>query len=143
MQASSEPYLSTAETSSGPAHSRPLRHGTVWRDSWKRASREGHHQLYPVSAGAYPYAHLLDRPSLGRGPPVQAMIEVLCKEDYPVQKADLVHLSPAYFEHINRYGKYHFAVLMPWSVESRMDCRYWSRPAPCDSWSSPRADPPC
>jgi TnpA family transposase len=41
---------------------------------------------------------------------MQAAIEVLRKEGYPVQEADLVHLSPARFAHINRYGKYHFDV---------------------------------
>ena len=31
-------------------------------------------------------------------------------EGYPVRDEDLVHLSPARYEHINPYGKYRFEV---------------------------------
>lgn len=41
---------------------------------------------------------------------MQAAIEALRKEGYPVQQADLVYLSPARTAHINRYGKYRFDV---------------------------------
>jgi TnpA family transposase len=39
-----------------------------------------------------------------------AAIEQIRREGHPVQDADLVHLSPARYEHINPYGKYRFAV---------------------------------
>lgn len=41
---------------------------------------------------------------------MQAVIEQLKKEGYPVLEQDLVHLSPARYEHINFYGKYLFRV---------------------------------
>jgi len=40
---------------------------------------------------------------------MQEVITQLRAEGYPVQDEDLVHLSPARFEHINRLGKYTFA----------------------------------
>jgi hypothetical protein len=39
-----------------------------------------------------------------------AVIEQLKKEGIPVADADLVHLSPCRFEHINPYGKYCFDI---------------------------------
>jgi TnpA family transposase len=41
---------------------------------------------------------------------MQAVLDQLRSERYPVQEEDLVHLSPARFEHINPYGKYYFAI---------------------------------
>ena len=41
---------------------------------------------------------------------VQEVITQVRAEGYPVQDEDLVHLSPARFEHINRLGKYTFSV---------------------------------
>ena len=41
---------------------------------------------------------------------MQAALEVLREEGYPVKDEDLVHLSPARFAHIHRYGRYHFDV---------------------------------
>lgn len=41
---------------------------------------------------------------------LQAVIEQLKKEGYPVREEDIVHLSPARHEHINFYGKYFFNV---------------------------------
>lgn len=40
---------------------------------------------------------------------MQEVLTQLRTEGYPVQEQDLVHLSPARFEHINRLGKYTFA----------------------------------
>lgn len=40
---------------------------------------------------------------------VQEVITQLRAEGYPIQDEDLVHLSPARFEHINRLGRYTFA----------------------------------
>ena len=40
---------------------------------------------------------------------MQEVITQLRAEGYPVQDEDLVHLSPARFEHINQLGKYTFA----------------------------------
>ena len=40
---------------------------------------------------------------------VQQVIAQLRAEGYPVHDEDLIHLSPARFEHINRLGKYTFA----------------------------------
>jgi TnpA family transposase len=42
---------------------------------------------------------------------MQAALEALRVEGYAVQDEDLVHLSPARFAHIHRYGKYHFDVV--------------------------------
>jgi TnpA family transposase len=39
---------------------------------------------------------------------MQAALEALREEGYAVKDEDLVHLSPARFAHIHRYGKYHF-----------------------------------
>ncbi len=39
---------------------------------------------------------------------MQAVIEQLRTEGHPVQEQDLVHLSPARYEHINQYGRYRF-----------------------------------
>lgn len=39
---------------------------------------------------------------------MQAALEHLRENSYPVCETDLVHLSPARFAHINRYGKYRF-----------------------------------
>ena len=41
---------------------------------------------------------------------MQAALEALREEGYAVKDEDLVHLSPARFAHIHRYGKYHFDV---------------------------------
>ena len=41
---------------------------------------------------------------------MQAALEALREEGYPVQDEDRVHLSPARFAHIHRYGRYHFDV---------------------------------
>jgi TnpA family transposase len=38
------------------------------------------------------------------------VIRQLEAEGHPVQEGDLVHLSPARYEHINPYGKYHFDI---------------------------------
>ncbi|GAA4020241.1 hypothetical protein GCM10022408_37710 [Hymenobacter fastidiosus] len=40
---------------------------------------------------------------------MQEVVTQLRAEGYPVQDEDLVHLSPARYEHINRLGKYTFA----------------------------------
>ena len=39
---------------------------------------------------------------------MQAALEHLRENSYPVCESDLVHLSPARFAHISRYGKYRF-----------------------------------
>ncbi len=39
-----------------------------------------------------------------------AVLEQLKKEGRPVNEADIVHLSPARYEHINPYGKYQFDI---------------------------------
>ena len=39
---------------------------------------------------------------------MQAALEALREEGYAVKDEDLVHVSPARFAHIHRYGKYHF-----------------------------------
>ena len=36
------------------------------------------------------------------------MLDQLRSEGYPVREQDLVHLSPARYEHINPYGKFRF-----------------------------------
>jgi hypothetical protein len=41
---------------------------------------------------------------------MQAALDQLRTEGYPIQKEDLVHLSPARFEHVNPYGKYYFPI---------------------------------
>ena len=41
---------------------------------------------------------------------IQAAADALRAEGYDVHDKDLLHLSPARFEHVNRYGKYHFDV---------------------------------
>jgi hypothetical protein len=39
-----------------------------------------------------------------------AAIEQLRTEGHAIADADITHLSPARYEHINRYGKYQFSV---------------------------------
>jgi phosphoglycolate phosphatase-like HAD superfamily hydrolase len=39
---------------------------------------------------------------------IQAVLDQLQTEGYPVVEEDLAHLSPARFEHVNPYGKYVF-----------------------------------
>jgi hypothetical protein len=39
-----------------------------------------------------------------------AVLDQLKAEGYPINEADLGHLSPARYEHITPYGKYHFEV---------------------------------
>jgi Tn3 transposase DDE domain len=46
---------------------------------------------------------------------MQAALEALREEGDAVKDEDLVHLSPARFAHIHRYGKYHFDVETVWS----------------------------
>ncbi|MBI3326212.1 MAG: Tn3 family transposase [Nitrospinae bacterium] len=41
---------------------------------------------------------------------MQAVLDQLRTEGYPIQEDDVAHLSPARFEHINPYGKYYFAI---------------------------------
>ena len=41
---------------------------------------------------------------------MQAALDALQKEGYPVQEEDLAHLWPIRFAHIYRYGKYEFDV---------------------------------
>jgi hypothetical protein len=41
---------------------------------------------------------------------MQAVLDQLRTEEYPMQEDDLVHLWPARFEHINPYGKYYFPI---------------------------------
>ena len=41
---------------------------------------------------------------------MQAVLDQLRTEGYPMQEDDLAHLSPARFEHINPYGKYYFPI---------------------------------
>ena len=41
---------------------------------------------------------------------MQAVLDQLRTEGYPMQEDDLAHLSPARFEHINPYGKYAFPI---------------------------------
>jgi len=41
---------------------------------------------------------------------MQAALDALRGEGYPVQEEDLVHLWPMRFAHIHRYGKYEFNV---------------------------------
>ena len=41
---------------------------------------------------------------------MQAALDQLRTEGYPVQEDDLAHLSPARFEHVNPYGKYYFPI---------------------------------
>lgn len=41
---------------------------------------------------------------------MQAVIDDLIKEGYKVREEDLMHLSPARHEHINRYGRYRFDI---------------------------------
>jgi TnpA family transposase len=41
---------------------------------------------------------------------MQAVLDQLRGQSYPVQEEDLAHLSPARFEHINPYGKYYFPI---------------------------------
>jgi TnpA family transposase len=41
---------------------------------------------------------------------MQAVLDQLQTEGYPVAEEDLAHLSPARFEHVNPYGKYVFPI---------------------------------
>jgi len=41
---------------------------------------------------------------------MQAVLDQLRAEGYPVSEEDLTHLSPARFEHVNPYGKYSFPI---------------------------------
>jgi TnpA family transposase len=41
---------------------------------------------------------------------MQAALDVLQREGYPIHEADLVHLWPTRFAHVHRYGKYTFNV---------------------------------
>ena len=41
---------------------------------------------------------------------MQAALEQLRAEGYPVHEEDLAHLLPARFEHINPFGKYYFPI---------------------------------
>jgi hypothetical protein len=41
---------------------------------------------------------------------MQAVLDQLHAEGYPLQEDDLVHVSPERFEHINPYGKYYFEI---------------------------------
>ncbi len=44
---------------------------------------------------------------------MQAVIDQLRSEGYPIDDNDLAHLSPARYEHINPYGKYSFDLHLP------------------------------
>jgi hypothetical protein len=41
---------------------------------------------------------------------MQAVLDQLRAEGYPVREEDLAHLSPGRFAHINPYGKYAFPI---------------------------------
>src|SRR5262245_19346282 len=41
---------------------------------------------------------------------MQAALDALRREGYPMQEEDLVHLWPTRFAHVYRYGKYEFNV---------------------------------
>ena len=41
---------------------------------------------------------------------MQAALDQLRTEGYPMQEDDLAHLSPARFEYVNPYGKYAFPI---------------------------------
>ncbi len=41
---------------------------------------------------------------------IQAVLDQLRAEGYEVDDADIGHLSPARYEHINPYGRYRFGV---------------------------------
>jgi rRNA maturation protein Nop10 len=47
-----------------------------------------------------------------------AVLDALTAEGSLVQGDDLIHLSPARFEHINPYGRYRFEVEEEWSRKS-------------------------
>jgi rRNA maturation protein Nop10 len=53
-----------------------------------------------------------------------AALDALTVERYPVQENDLVHLSPARYEHINPYGKYRFEVEAEWSRKTLRPLRH-------------------
>jgi hypothetical protein len=46
---------------------------------------------------------------------MMAALDVLTAAGYAVEGDDLVHLSPARYEHINPYGKYRFELEAEWS----------------------------
>ena len=41
---------------------------------------------------------------------MQAALDQLRTEGYPVHEADLASLSPAHFEHLNPFGTYYFPI---------------------------------
>jgi TnpA family transposase len=53
-----------------------------------------------------------------------AALDALTVAGYPVQEDDLVHLSPARYEHINPYGKYQFEVEAEWSRKTLRPLRH-------------------
>jgi TnpA family transposase len=53
-----------------------------------------------------------------------AALDALTVEGCPVQEDDLVHLSPARYEHINPYGKYRFEVEAEWSRKTLRPLRH-------------------
>lgn len=48
-----------------------------------------------------------------------AILEQLKAEGYEIQEDDLQHISPARYEHINRYGKYSFKAEIPLNGQLR------------------------
>jgi hypothetical protein len=46
---------------------------------------------------------------------MMAALDALTAAGYAVEGDDLVHLSPARYEHINPYGKYRFELEAEWS----------------------------
>ena len=53
-----------------------------------------------------------------------AVLDALTVEGCPVHEDDLVHLSPARYEHINPYGKYRFEVEAEWSRKTLRPLRH-------------------
>ncbi|MCH2247036.1 MAG: Tn3 family transposase [Crocosphaera sp.] len=49
---------------------------------------------------------------------LQAVIEHLKAEQFPIDEADFVHLSPARYEHINPYGRYEFDMTKTFSLQA-------------------------
>jgi Tn3 transposase DDE domain len=54
---------------------------------------------------------------------MQAALDQLRGQGYPVQEEDLAHLSPARFEHINPYGKYYFPIAQARSCQGLRSLR--------------------
>jgi hypothetical protein len=52
-------------------------------------------------------------------PYMAAILEQLKSEGYEIQEDDLRHISPARYEHINRYGKYSFKTEFPLNGQLR------------------------